>query len=123
MTAPFDIVATGSALSGAPAPRTPKNVSHLGGEPNPTAAALAEAFPFALARVTVVWGETTVLLKSAMLLEVMQWLRDDPAQRYDYLWSTGISSSRSKWSGIFGRCRIAAFSGSRSSFQGEAPWR
>jgi NADH-quinone oxidoreductase subunit C len=85
MTPPFDIVTTGSALTGVPAPRTPKNVSHQGGEPNPTAAALAEAFPFAVARVTVVWGETVVLLKPAMLLEVMQWLRDDPVQQYDYL--------------------------------------
>src|SRR6266550_4113916 len=85
MTPQFEIVSTGSALTGAAAPRTPRNVSHLGGEPNPTAAALAEVFPFAVARVSVVWGETVVVLKPAMLLEVMQWLRDDLAQQYDYL--------------------------------------
>src|SRR5687767_10473185 len=31
------------------------------------------------------WGETEVYVSATALLEVMQWLRDDPAQRYDYL--------------------------------------
>jgi len=85
MTGRFEIVAAGSAVSDAPAPVTPKNVSHLAGQPNPTAAALAEQFPFAVERVTVIWGETVVLVKANAVFESMQWLRDDPAQRYDYL--------------------------------------
>lgn len=81
----FDIIAAGSALGDAPAPVTPRNVSHLSGEPNPSAAALAEQFPLAVERTLVVWGETVVHVSRNALLEVMQWLRDDPAQRYDYL--------------------------------------
>jgi len=81
----FEIVAAGSALGDAPAPVTPKKVSHLSGEPNPTAAALAEQFPLAVERTVVVWGETVVYVSRNTLLEVMQWLRDDPSQRYDYL--------------------------------------
>lgn len=85
MTGRFEIVAAGSAVPDSPAPATPKNVSHLDGEPNPGAAALAERFPQAVERVTVVWGETIVMIELGAVLEVMQWLRDDPAQRYDYL--------------------------------------
>jgi NADH-quinone oxidoreductase subunit C len=85
MTGRFEIVAAGSALPDAPAPATPKNVSHLAGEPNPAAAALAERFPLAVERVTVIWGETTIFVKAKDVLEVMQWLRDDPGQQYDYL--------------------------------------
>ena len=81
----FAIVTTGSALGDAPAPATPRNVSHLAGEANPTAAALAEQFPLAVERTVVVWGETVVFVSRNALLEVMQWLRDDPSQRYDYL--------------------------------------
>jgi len=85
MTGRFEIVAAGSADSAAPAPVTPKKVSHLGAPQNPSAAALAEQFPFSLDRVTVIWGETVVLVKANALYEVMEWLRDDPTQRYDYL--------------------------------------
>jgi len=85
MTQRFEIVAAGSALSDAPAPVTPKNVSHLGAPQNPTAAALAEQFPFAVDRVTVIWGETVVVVKANALYEVMQWLRDDRDQQYDFL--------------------------------------
>jgi NADH-quinone oxidoreductase subunit C len=81
----FEIIAAGSALGDAPAPVTPRNVSHLGGEANPTAAALVEQFPLAVERTLVVWGETVVYVSSNTLLEMMQWLRDDPGQRYDYL--------------------------------------
>jgi len=81
----FEIIAAGSALGDAPAPVTPRKVSHLSGEPNPTAAALAEQFPLAVERTVVVWGETVVYVSRNTLLEMMQWLRDDPGQRYDYL--------------------------------------
>jgi NADH-quinone oxidoreductase subunit C len=32
-----------------------------------------------------VWGETTVYVEPARVLEIVQWLHDDPEQRYDYL--------------------------------------
>jgi NADH-quinone oxidoreductase subunit C len=82
---PFEIVAAGSALGDAPPPVTPRNVSHLSGQPNATASALAEQFPLAVERTLVVWGETVVHVSRNTVLEVMQWLRDDPSQRYDYL--------------------------------------
>jgi NADH-quinone oxidoreductase subunit C len=85
MTGRFEIVVAGSAVSDAPSPVTPKKLSHLGAPQNPTAAALAERFPFALDRVTVIWGETVVFVKANVLYEVMQWLRDDPGQQYDFL--------------------------------------
>jgi NADH-quinone oxidoreductase subunit C len=85
MTARFEIVATGSALTGAPAPVSPKNVSQFDAPPNPSAAALMEEFPAAVERVVVLWGETVVFVRPGSVYEVMQWLRDDPGQRYDYL--------------------------------------
>ena len=85
MTARFEIVTPGGALCDAPAPATPREVSHLGAPPNPSAAALAEHFPMAVERVVVIWGETVVFVRPGSVLEIMQWLHDDPAQRYDYL--------------------------------------
>jgi NADH-quinone oxidoreductase subunit C len=46
---------------------------------------LQQRFAGAVQRVDVVWGETTVVVAGAQLLEVVQWLHDDPGQRYDYL--------------------------------------
>ncbi|MEP6905795.1 MAG: NADH-quinone oxidoreductase subunit C [Gemmatimonadales bacterium] len=46
---------------------------------------MAEQFPLAVDRVTVIWGETVVVVKANAVYEVMQWLKDDPAQRYDFL--------------------------------------
>jgi NADH-quinone oxidoreductase subunit C len=46
---------------------------------------LAERFGDAVERSEVVWGETTVYVDGARLLEIMQWLHDDPDQRYEYL--------------------------------------
>jgi NADH-quinone oxidoreductase subunit C len=85
MTARFEILTPGSALTDAPAPATPKEVSHLSAPPNPSAAALTERFPMAVERVTVIWGETVVFVTPGTVLEIMQWLHDDPNQRYDYL--------------------------------------
>ena len=85
MTARFEIVTPGNALSDAPAPATQREVSHLGALPNPSAAALAEHFPMAVERVAVIWGETVVFVRPGAVLEIMQWLHDDPAQQYDYL--------------------------------------
>jgi NADH:ubiquinone oxidoreductase 27 kD subunit len=33
----------------------------------------------------VVWGETTVYVDRARVHDIVQWLHDDPGQRYDYL--------------------------------------
>lgn len=42
-------------------------------------------FAGAVQRVDVVWGETTVIVAGAQLLDIVRWLHDDPEQRYDYL--------------------------------------
>ena len=68
-----------------PTPSTPHNVPREGAPANPTAAALQSRFGNAVNRVEVVWGETTVYVARERLLEIVQWLRDDPEQQYDYL--------------------------------------
>jgi NADH-quinone oxidoreductase subunit C len=78
-------VIPGSADPGASAPVTPKNIAHRGGAANPSAAALQQKFGAAVRRVDVVWGETSVIVDGARLLEIVRWLHDDPTQRYDYL--------------------------------------
>ena len=45
MTAKFEIVTPGSAVIDSPAPTTPRKVSHLGAQANPSADALAKRFP------------------------------------------------------------------------------
>jgi NADH-quinone oxidoreductase subunit C len=82
----FTPVVAGSALPGdALAPATQTSVAHSGGTPNPSAAALQERFAGAVQRIDVTWGETTVVVANAQLLDIVQWLHDDPTQRYDYL--------------------------------------
>jgi len=82
----FTPVVAGSALpADAPAAATPKSISHRGGSPNPTAAALQARFPNSVRSVTVVWGETTVIVDRGQLLETVRWLHDDPSQRYDFI--------------------------------------
>ena len=82
----FAPVVAGSALgAGAPASVTPKNVAHRGGAPNESVEALRQQFGAAVRRVDVVWGETTVVVDPARVHDVIRWLHDDPAQRYDYL--------------------------------------
>jgi NADH-quinone oxidoreductase subunit C len=86
VTAPFTPVIAGAASpSGAPAPASPKNVAHRGGAANPSADALRQRFGQAVQRVDVVWGETTIVVEKARFLEVVSWLHDDPAERYDLL--------------------------------------
>ena len=85
MKTPVQIVQAGSAVTGGPEPRTPKAVAHRGGEANPSADALARQFGSAVRRVEVVWGETTVYIDGARVLEIVRWLHDDASQRYDYL--------------------------------------
>jgi NADH-quinone oxidoreductase subunit C len=77
-------VIAGAASSDA-APVSPKNVPNRGGSPNPSGEALRQRFGTAVKRVDVVWGETTIVVDRAQLSAVVQWLHDDPAQRYDLL--------------------------------------
>jgi len=82
----FQPVVAGSALgSDAAAPSTQKQVAHRGGPANPSADALKQQFGAAIQRVDVVWGETSVVVDGARLLDIVRWLHDDPSQRYDYL--------------------------------------
>ena len=86
MSTSFTPVVAGNALPhDAPAPVTPKAIARRGGAPNPSAAALQARFAAAVQSVDVVWGETTVVVAAAQLLDVVQWLHDDPSQRYDFL--------------------------------------
>ena len=41
--------------------------------------------PLAVERTVVIWGETVVFVRPNAVLEIMQWLHDDPGQQYDYL--------------------------------------
>ncbi|MBU6365781.1 MAG: NADH-quinone oxidoreductase subunit C [Gemmatimonadetes bacterium] len=67
------------------APATPPIPPHRGGAENPSAQALRERFGPAVRRVEVTWGETTVFVDAASVHEIVRWLRDTPAERYDYL--------------------------------------
>lgn len=75
----------GSAVPRTPAPVSLKKVPYRDGEPNPSAAALRAQFTGAILRMEVIWGETTLYVDGARLLDIVQWLHDDPGQRYDYL--------------------------------------
>jgi NADH-quinone oxidoreductase subunit C len=79
------VVAGGALGAGVAAPTTPKNVPHRGGPANPSADDLRRQFGAAIKRVDVVWGETVVYVDRGTLHDVVQWLHDDPSQRYDYL--------------------------------------
>ena len=46
---------------------------------------MAAAFPGAVLRSEVVWGETTISVDASRLHDIMRWLRHDSSQRYDYL--------------------------------------
>ena len=85
MTARFEVVQPGSALSDATPPVTPRGIPERGGPVNPTAEALRARFGNVISRVDVVWGETTVVVEPRRVQEIVRWLRDDPGQRYDYL--------------------------------------
>jgi NADH-quinone oxidoreductase subunit C len=82
----FTPVVAGSALpKDALAPASPKNVAHRGGAANPSAEALRQKFGARVKRVDVVWSETSVVVDTSALLDVITWLHDDSSQRYDYL--------------------------------------
>jgi NADH-quinone oxidoreductase subunit C len=79
------VVAGGALSSDAAQPATPKNVPHRGGAANPSLDAINARFSGAVVRFAVVWGETTVVVDPARVHEIIEWLHDDPSQRYDYL--------------------------------------
>jgi NADH-quinone oxidoreductase subunit C len=76
---------TVGSRAGDVAPATVWRPPHRGGEPNPSAAALQARFADAVRRVEVFWGETVVYVEPARVRDLVQWLRDDDGQRYDYL--------------------------------------
>ena len=78
----FEVVRTGANASGGQ-PVTQKNVSHRGGEANPSAKALQDKFASGIKRVEVIWAETVVYVDPASVYTVIRWLHDDPAQRYE----------------------------------------
>jgi NADH-quinone oxidoreductase subunit C len=46
---------------------------------------LQDKFGARINRVEVIWGETVAYVAPGAVKEVIQWLRDDPSQRYDFL--------------------------------------
>lgn len=66
-------------------PATPRGVPHRGGAMNPSADRLRARFPSAFVRAEVVWGETTVFVKPDAVGDIVGYLHDDDAERYDYL--------------------------------------
>ena len=85
MSESYKPAVAGSALPAGSAAATPRNVPHRGGEANPAAAALKEKFGAAVVNVVVMWGETTVVVDGKSVHDVIQWLKEDAGQRYDYL--------------------------------------
>jgi NADH-quinone oxidoreductase subunit C len=80
----FEVVSTGDSTSGGQ-PATPRAVQHRGAPANPSAQALQQKFGSAITRVEVIWGETVVYVARDSAHAVIQWLRDDPSQRYNFL--------------------------------------
>ena len=85
MSDAFEPVLPGAAAPQQPAPATPTNIAYRDGAANPSADALRAQFGAAIDRTEVIWGETTVYVDGARLADIVRWLHDDPAQRYDYL--------------------------------------
>ncbi|HWG51736.1 MAG TPA: NADH-quinone oxidoreductase subunit C [Gemmatimonadaceae bacterium] len=85
MSDAFEPVLPGAAAPQQPAPATPTNIAYRDGAANPSADALRARFGAAIGRTEVIWGETTVYVDGARLADIVRWLHDDPAQRYDYL--------------------------------------
>ena len=82
---PAQVVQVGTRAAADAPPATPRQVPHHGGPVNPSADALRARFGDAVRRVDVVWGETTVLVDAAGVLDMVRWLHDDDGQLYDYL--------------------------------------
>jgi NADH-quinone oxidoreductase subunit C len=52
---------------------------------NPSADRIRSRFPNAFVRAEVIWGETTVYVRPDAVRDIVQYLHDDEAERYDYL--------------------------------------
>ena len=52
---------------------------------NPSADRIRSRFPSAFVRAEVIWGETTVYVKSEAVHEIVRYLHDDVSEQYDYL--------------------------------------
>jgi len=52
---------------------------------NPSVDRIKTRFPTAFVRAEVIWGETTVYLRTESVLDVVKYLHDDESERYDYL--------------------------------------
>jgi NADH-quinone oxidoreductase subunit C len=52
---------------------------------NPSAERIRTRFPDAFVRAEVIWGETNVYLRPDAVRDVVQYLHDDDAERYEYL--------------------------------------
>ena len=75
----------GDAEPGASAPSSRRGVPTRGGAANPSAAAVTATFGAAVRRTEVVCGDTNLHIDPARARDIIRWLHDDPAQRYDYL--------------------------------------
>jgi NADH-quinone oxidoreductase subunit C len=80
---PFSIVHPGTGSDATPV--SPKNVPVSGGPVSPTAAAVAAQFPGAVVRTDVSRGETSLTVKKADIHAVIEWLKNEPTQSYEYL--------------------------------------
>jgi NADH-quinone oxidoreductase subunit C len=84
---PYESSIPGSArdAAGLPAPVTPHDIAQHGGAENPSVAALRERFPAAVVRSFVMWGDSTVVVTRESVHDIVRFLRNDPAQAYNYL--------------------------------------
>jgi NADH-quinone oxidoreductase subunit C len=80
----FEVVRTGALAPGGQ-PISQKNISHRGGEANPSAKSLQDKFAPAIKDVEVIWGETVVYVDPVKAHDVIRWLHDDSSQQYDFL--------------------------------------
>jgi NADH-quinone oxidoreductase subunit C len=69
----------------APGPKTLYGIAHRGGAEHPSVAPLRAQFGEAIGRTEVCWGDTTVFVDGARVLDIMRWLHDEPSQLYEYL--------------------------------------
>jgi NADH-quinone oxidoreductase subunit C len=80
----LDALDSGPAESPKEMPRVPPPPSDL--PPHPTVEGLRRRFADAVGRHEVVAGDEHIVYVDAdQILEILQWLRDDPDQRYDFL--------------------------------------
>ncbi len=81
--APVENSAPATAAPAAPLTSASIIPPRVGGEENPTAAALRTHFGAAISRVEVIWGDTVVYVTRDALHDVVRWLHD--VEQYDYL--------------------------------------